>query len=69
MAADSQKLRAANQPTVPSNLALEKASNPFLRCHVPAVKLAAEQQAGQPLNSPLAVFKVLRQWKDNFKAA
>ena len=37
--------------------------------HVPAVKLAAEQQAGQPLNSPLAVFKVLRQWKDNFKAA
>ena len=67
--ADSQQLRAVNQPTVPSNLALEKASNPFLRCHVPAVKLAAEQQAGQPLNSSLAVFKVLRQWKDNFKAA
>ena len=67
--ADTQKLRAADKPTVPSNLALEKASNPFLRCHVPAVKQAAEQQAGQSLNSPLAVFTVLRQWKDDFRPA
>lgn len=66
---DSQKLRAKNQPTVPSNLALEKATNPFLRCHINAVKQAAEQRAGQTLSSPLAVFTELRQWKDNFKAA
>ncbi len=65
--ADTQTMRADNQPSVPSRLTLEKATNPFLRCEVPAVKQAAEQQAGQELASPLAVFKVLRQWKDNFK--
>lgn len=67
--ADSQTMRAKQQPTVPSVLSLEKATNPFLRCDVPAVRRAAEQQAGQSLDNPLAVFKVLRQWKDNFKAA
>lgn len=63
---DTELMRAQNQPTVPSTLALEKATNPFLRCAVAEVKQAAEQQAGQSLDSPLAVFKVLRQWKDNF---
>lgn len=66
---DAKTMRAKNQPTVPSTLALEKATNPFLRCAEPAVRQAAEQQAGRPLDSPLAVFTVLRQWKDNFKAA
>ncbi len=64
---DTQAMRTASQPTVPSTLALEKATNPFLRCHITAVKHAAEVQAGRELNRPLAVFKVLRQWKDNFK--
>ncbi len=66
---DSKAMRANNQPTVPSTLSLEKATNPFLRCETADVKRAAEQQAGQALDNPLAVFKVLRQWKDNFKAA
>ncbi|MDT8310912.1 MAG: hydroxyacylglutathione hydrolase [Methylophaga sp.] len=66
---DTKIMRAQNQPTVPSTLALEKATNPFLRCAEPTIKQAAEQQAGQSLDSPLAVFKVLRQWKDNFTAA
>jgi hydroxyacylglutathione hydrolase len=66
---DSKAMRANNQPTVPSTLALEKATNPFLRCDASEVKLAAEQQAGQSLDNPLAVFTILRQWKDNFTAA
>ncbi|MEX1200295.1 MAG: hydroxyacylglutathione hydrolase [Methylophaga sp.] len=66
---DSKAMRAINQPTIPSTLALEKATNPFLRCETPEVKQAAEQQAGQTLASPLAVFTALRQWKDNFKSA
>lgn len=66
---DSKAMRANHQPTVPSTLALEKATNPFLRCEEQAVKQAAEQQAGQTLASPLAVFTALRQWKDNFTAA
>ena len=64
----TKTMRAANQSTVPSTLALEKATNPFLRCDVAAVKQAAEQHSGLSLTTPTAVFKALRQWKDNFKA-
>ncbi len=66
---ETQALRVANQPTVPSILTLEKATNPFLRCAEPAVKQAAEQHSGRSLNSPSEVFTVLRQWKDKFKPA
>lgn len=66
---DTEIMRAQNQPTIPSTLALEKATNPFLRCDIAEVKQAAEQQAKQSLDSPLAVFEVLRHWKDNFNPA
>jgi hydroxyacylglutathione hydrolase len=49
-----------------TTLELERATNPFLRCHLPTVQAAAEQQAKKPLESPSKVFAVLRQWKDNF---
>ncbi len=52
-------------PTVPSRLALEKATNPFLRFDVPAVIQRAEQQAGRSLAEACEVFTVLRQWKDS----
>ena len=56
--------RAKNLPTVPSNLALEKRTNPFLRSHVPAVIHAAQQYAGRPLPEPWQVFATVRSWKD-----
>lgn len=59
-------LRKQKIATVPSKLHEEKRTNPFLRCEISEVKKAAEAYAGQPLNSPLAVFKVLRAWKDSF---
>jgi len=59
-------LRQANQPTLPSNLALELTTNPFLRCHEPAVIKAVEQHISQRLSDELAVFTALRQWKDSF---
>lgn len=59
-------LRKQNIATVPSKLHEEKRTNPFLRCEVSDVKKAAESYAGEALNSPLAVFKVLRGWKDSF---
>jgi hydroxyacylglutathione hydrolase len=59
-----RKRRAMDLPTVPSRLALELATNPFLRTRVPAVVQAAERAAGHTLGPGREVFKVLRQWKD-----
>jgi len=57
-------LRAANHSTVPSTLVLEKATNPFLRCHTTAVKEAAQTYCGRHLLTPMAVFGILREWKN-----
>ncbi len=59
-------LREKNQPTVPASLAIEKQTNPFLRCSENAVVAAASTHAGNPLTDPVDVFAALRQWKDNF---
>lgn len=58
-------LRAQGLPTVPAPLALELCTNPFLRCHIPAVIAAAERYAGRRLASAAEVFGVVRGWKDN----
>ena len=60
-----EALRAAGQPSVPSTLAEELATNPFLRTADPGVWAAAEAFAGAPLPSPAQVFTALRQWKDS----
>ncbi|MBO6227993.1 MAG: hydroxyacylglutathione hydrolase, partial [Shewanella sp.] len=61
-----QQLREQHLITLPSNIALEKASNPFLRCLEPSVKDAAEQKAQTTLQSASEVFATLRTWKDTF---
>ncbi len=58
--------RARQQPTVPSTMALEKATNPFLRSHIPAVKTAAEAYCGEVLERPEDVLAAVRRWKDHF---
>ena len=58
-------LRAKGLPTVPSTLALEKATNPFLRCGEADV-VDAVQARGAAGNDPVAVFAALREWKDSF---
>lgn len=60
-------LRAAGQPSLPTTVAEERACNPFLRCDAPAVRAAAEAQAGGPLADAVAVFGALRAWKDGFR--
>ncbi len=57
-------LRRAGKATVPSTLAAEKATNPFLRSHVPSLVAAAEAFAGRKLQSPAEVLAVVRHWKD-----
>lgn len=63
--AATQQLRAANQPTVPSTIALEKATNPFLRCTQPEI-IRTLQQHGLTDTSELGVFSAMRDWKNRF---
>ena len=58
-------LRAKGLPTVPSTLALEKATNPFLRCHVPEV-IASARVHGAVSDDAIEVFRALREWKNAF---
>lgn len=62
------QLRANNLITLPSTLAEEKLTNPFLRCHIPAIIHTAQAHANYPLTSQSAIFATLREWKNNFKA-
>ena len=61
--ADEQS-RSSEQPTVPSTLTLELATNPFLRTGEPDVVAAAERFAETNLNGHAGVFRALREWKD-----
>lgn len=59
------QLRAANLPTLPSSIALEKATNPFLRC-TQAELIHTLQQRGLSDTSELGVFTALREWRNHF---
>lgn len=56
--------RAADRITLPSTLAEELASNPFLRVDRQSVIDGAERQLGKRLSSPVEVFAAVRAWKD-----
>jgi len=56
--------RARDEITLPSTIADELATNPFLRADQPTVIKSAEQHAGQQLPSPTDVFAAIRAWKD-----
>jgi hydroxyacylglutathione hydrolase len=58
--------RERGEPTVPSTIADELATNPFLRCAEPEVIASAAKHAGRPLAHPIDVFTELRTWKNNF---
>jgi hydroxyacylglutathione hydrolase len=63
-AAAARAARDRHEPTVPSTIGLELATNPFLRADRPEVAAAAASWAGRPLDSRTAVFTAVRQWKD-----
>ncbi|MFC7332826.1 hydroxyacylglutathione hydrolase [Rhodocista pekingensis] len=60
--AEVERLRAQGQPTLPSSIGLERATNPFLRADDPAVA-AAVGLAGA---DPVTVFAEIRRRKDGF---
>ncbi len=59
------EMRSNGEASLPSNILLERQTNPFLRCEQAAVIAAARQQNGNA-NSRLEVFTAIRHWKDNF---
>ncbi|MBU4499420.1 MAG: hydroxyacylglutathione hydrolase, partial [Gammaproteobacteria bacterium] len=61
-----RKLRAQGQPTLPSTLALEKATNPFLRFHEPDMTAFAAAYLNRPNPGPAEVFGAIRTAKDEW---
>ena len=62
-----EQLRSQNIPTIPSNLAIEKIINPFLRTQEQSIISMVKKRAliNQP-STPETVFGALRTWKDTF---
>lgn len=61
-AAEVEQLRAAGRPTLPTTIAREKRTNPFLRADDPAIAAAAGLAGGDPAQ----VFAEIRKRKDRF---
>ena len=64
--AEVTQWRAAGRISLPSNLALELATNPFLRCAETSVKEKIDERDGRQNRTPDEVFARLRAWKDKF---
>jgi hydroxyacylglutathione hydrolase len=64
--ARAKAMREVDAPTVPTTIALERATNPFMRCSEKAVITTASQHAGKPLNDPVSVLGAIREWKNIF---
>jgi hydroxyacylglutathione hydrolase len=63
-----QNKRAQNTPTVPSELGLEKQTNPFLRIRQPSVqKRLLEAGKTTPNQSDADNFAALREWKNHYR--
>ncbi len=52
--------------TLPTQLTQEALINPFVRCHMPDVIMAAQQRVETKLNTQEQIFSTLREWKNNF---
>lgn len=61
-----QALRDAGQPTLPSTIGQEKATNPFMRVDAPEVIHAAQTRSGTEMTDPVEVLAALREWKNKF---
>lgn len=61
-----QTKRNQGQPTVPSTIGLEKATNPFLRYCEPAILDRLQAMGRLHQTEPVAAFAALREWKNTF---
>lgn len=63
--ADQERI-AQHRPTLPSTIALEKATNPFLRCHTVPIQVAAQHGFPHLDITDTKVFCAIRQLKNNY---
>ena len=63
---DSITLRKENKPTLPTTVAVEKATNPFVRCDQAEIIETLTRKKGEPITSELMVFAELRRLKNHF---
>jgi hydroxyacylglutathione hydrolase len=65
---DVQALRQLDLPSLPSTIALEKATNPFMRCDQPEIIANAMRhfQLTEPPADEVVVFALLREWRNLF---
>jgi hydroxyacylglutathione hydrolase len=63
--AEAAAMRKNGESTVPSSMALEKATNPFLRCDQPAV-ISAALARGAVATDRVSVFAAIRGWRNEF---
>jgi len=64
--AREQAKRDRGEPTLPSTIGDERATNPFLRARVEEVRKAAATHAGGALTGDVEAFAALRAWKNAF---
>jgi hydroxyacylglutathione hydrolase len=58
--------RSRGEPTLPSTIGLERATNPFLRCDMPSVRAAVAGSADEAVDRT-SVFATLREKKNLFR--
>ena len=63
---EAKRLREQGLPTVPATLALEKATNPFLRYADPTIMEGLVRHGLLTQDDPIASFTAIREWKNNF---
>lgn len=61
------QMRHQGLSTVPTNIGLEKKTNPYFRTHLTTIREAAEHYHKCKLTTPRDVFIAIRAWKDHFK--
>ncbi|MBC7514434.1 MAG: hydroxyacylglutathione hydrolase [Herminiimonas sp.] len=62
-----QAKRARGEPTVPTTIALEQATNPFLRYREPAILMRLRAENRVDTEEPIAAFAALREWKNTYR--
>ncbi|WAC64501.1 hydroxyacylglutathione hydrolase [Pseudoxanthomonas sp. SL93] len=65
---EARAMRHAGRPTLPSTLAQELDTNPFLRVDAPAARAAVARRLGRPPADRVETFAELRRWKNDFRA-
>ncbi len=61
-----EMMHSANAITLPSSIALEKNTNPFLRCRVPEIIRNVQNNSAVFQEDPVIIFSNLRKWRDDF---